>query len=68
MTNRWTHGQKVGVEQTGLSDGEALASREAFCVGFAAYFPPTAKIDCIFHIPCPVPSPESKGHDVLLWQ
>lgn len=68
MTNRWTHGQKVGVEQTGLSNREASAPREASCMASAAYAPPTAKTDCIFHIPCAVPSPESKGHDVLLWQ
>lgn len=60
MTNRWTHGQIVGVERTGLPDGEASASREACCMASAAYGPPTAKTDCIFHIPCPVPSPESK--------
>lgn len=68
MTNPWTHGQIVGVERTGLSDGEASASREACCMASAAYVPPTARQTAFFTFLAPFPVQKARGHDVLLWQ
>lgn len=65
MTNRWTHGEIVGVERTGLPDGEASASREACCMASAAYGPPTAKDR--LHFSHSLPRSQSRKQEVMMF-